>query len=215
MKHISQAFLTLFIFANISIALLIFCVVIEASKEKAPHEYADELMDDRVELDFHGNDMKELFKKVGESLCYDEEGWFLSRVDVRLINNSKEGVDYNNVYLYYKPNDGAEEIYRQVRVLKKNDRWYVVDAIQQNHKYEPVSMDEYISEAMLSKIWGLAEEQALLYLSDNDECNVSVKSKEVNFIVFKEKDGYGKCTIDRVAFLIREFEDGYQLDEIN
>lgn len=197
------------------IGLTMVWLVCEALKEKAPIQYAQELLDDKAELNFHGNDILELFKEVEELLQYKEEGWYLGRVSARQVTNSKETMDYDNVYLYYKPEDVSETTYRRVRVLNENDTWYVAEVIQQDESHEQVHMDEPISEFMIEKIWGLAEEQAFICLLKADECGTSVTSKEVTITVYKKNDGNDKSIVNRLAFLIKHTEEGYQLEDFH
>lgn len=182
--------------------------------EKAPIQYAEELLDDKIELDSQGDDIQVLFKEVEELLQYGEDGWGLGKVTVRQSKNSKEKIKYNNAYLYYKPKDEAESIYRRIRILNENARWYVVEAIQQDKTHELVHMDENMSETMLKEIWMLVEEQVNVCFSEDEECEISVTSKEVKITVFKNNDRKDKSIAKRLAFLIKRTEDGYQLEEV-
>ena len=182
--------------------------------EKAPGQYAEKLLDDKIELDFQGDDIRALFKEMEELLQYGEDGWSLGRVTVRQSKNSKETIKYDNIYLYYKPEDEAESIYRRIRILNENARWYVVEALQQDKVHELVHMDENMSETMLKEIWMSVEEQVNICFSEDEECEISVTSKEVNITVFSNDDKKDKSIARRRALLIKRTEDGYQLEEL-
>ena len=112
---------------------------------KAPAEYAEELMEDDIELESRGDDAMALVEEVSDLFQCGETGWRLGRVMARQERDGLGGIGYGSLYLFYKPEDGAETVYRRIRVLKKGGRWYVVEAFQQDMAHEYVYMDACMS----------------------------------------------------------------------
>ena len=179
---------------------------------KAPAEYAEELMEDDIELEYRGDDAMALVEEVSDLFQCRETGWRLGRVMARQERDGLGGISYGSLYLFYKPEDGAETVYRRIRVLKKGGRWYVVEAFQQDMAHEYVYMDACMSGRMLEEIWELAEGQARSCFSEGDECEMNFTSNGLHIIIF-EKEGKERRITGQYGFSIRETEAGYQLGE--
>ena len=188
-------------------------IIYGVAREKAPTEYAEELLDHKMELDFQGEDIQALFREVEELFHYEEDNWNLGRVSVREMKRNTETMLSKQVYLYYQSRDNEEEIYRRIRILNEDSKWYVVEAMQQDQAYEYVNMDEEINESMLEEIWGLVEKQAVSSVSEGDECEITITSKEVTITVFQE-NAEGKKIALRVELLINGAKGEYQLKEV-
>ena len=181
------------------------------SGEKPPAQYAEELIEDDIELEFQGDDAMALMEEVSGLFQCRETGWSLGRVIARQQRDDLGGISYGSLYLFYRPEDAAETVYRRIRVLKKGGRWYVVEAFQEDLRHEYVYMDECMSGEMLGEIWELSETQALSCFSEGDECEMNFTSNGLNIIIF-EKEGKEKRITEDFGFLIRETETGYQLE---
>lgn len=182
------------------------------SGEKAPAQYAEELMEDDIELEFQGNDAMALIEEVSDLFQCGETGWGLGRVIARQERDDLGGSSWGSLYLFYKPEDASETVYRRMRVLKKGGRWYVVEAFQQDMMHDYVYMDECMSGRMLEEIWELSEAQADSCFSQGDECEMNFTSNGLNILIF-EKEGKEKRITGNYGFSVRETEAGYQLGE--
>lgn len=179
--------------------------------EKSPAEYAEELIENDIELELQEDDAIALIEEVSDLFQCRETGWSLGRVIARQERDDLGGISYGSFYLFYKPENTAESVYRRIRVLNKGGRWYVVEAFQQDMRHEYVCMDECMSGEMLEEIWELSEAQALSCFSEGDECEMNFTSNGLNIIIF-EKEGKEKHITEDFGFLIRETETGYQLE---